>query len=311
MTGCGAVATAVAPTVIGSLMGGGSQGTTTTNSPPAIPSWLLPQMQANAKAAGDTTNVPYSDTFQQNVAPLNAMQNQAGSLAQALPGQTQVGLNQASGIFGQVANYGLNGPTASQIQSYMNPYQQQVMDASQLRQMQQYSQEKNQLMEQQGQTGSFGGSGSAIAQGQLASNFQQQLSENQANQLYQGYQNAQTQGAANMKIAGESALGIGNTAMQGQTATSQNIGNLDTTGGLQQGTAQNVLNANQSNALQQANWGATQAQLSQSILGDMAKTATGNSGTSNAMQTGNIGVGGYAQTALSSNAGQSALSNGF
>src|ERR1035437_4281688 len=258
--------------------------TITDNNTKNVPAWLQPLLQQQATQAGSLANQQYNSPGQQ-VAGLTADQQRAMGLAGQMPGVAQQGLNQAGDIYGQVAQYGLNGPTQGQIQGYMNPYQTQVMDASRLRQQQQFSQEQNQLQAQQGQTGSFGGSGSFIAQQELGKNFAQQLSQNEADQLYQGFNNAQTQLHSNMQLAGQTGQQIGQNAMLGQQAGLNDINALYTSGSLLQGNQQQQMNANLTNwnAAQQYPW--TNLQNAQNVLTPIANTLGGSYDTKNTNQT--------------------------
>ncbi len=271
----------------GGSLTGSSMGTSTTSSAtPNVPAWLLPYLQQNASLASGLATKPYQPYTGNQVQGLSAMQNQAGQLAQALPGQAQAGFNQSNAILSQVAQQGLNGINPQTLQSYMNPYTQQVMDASQKRQLQQYQLEHNQLEAQQGQIGAFGGSRSALAQGQLASNFEQQLSENQATQLQNNFTNAENMSMQGLGQAYNAAQGITQGTAANQASSLQNIGALQTAGGLEQQTGQNQLNAQYQNYLNAQAYPYQQLANSQNILNPIGSLTTGTNATGFNQQTG-------------------------
>ncbi len=295
MTTCGTAAAVVGAGVgVAGLLGAGggdNQGTTSTGSSvPQVPSWLLPSLQANATTATNLAAQPYQPYTGQQVAPTNALQGQAASLAQSLPGQAQAGFQQANAIQTNVANQGQNGLNPALIQSYMNPYTQQVMDASQQRQLQQLQLEQNQLGAQQGQIGAFGGSRAALAQGQLASNFEQQLSQNQASQLQTGYNNAVSSAQTGLGQANTAAQGIMTGAAGTQTAAMQNIGALSNVGGVQQTTDQQGLNAQYQNYLAQQAYPYQNLANSTNVLGQINNMVTGTNTTGAQINTGSPGM---------------------
>ncbi len=283
---------------IGGSSGGGSltkssMGTTTNGtSTPNVPSWLLPYLQQNAQSASALAQKPYQPYTGNQVQPLSGMQNQAGQLAQGLatnnPAMAQ--FQNAYGIQQNVANQGLNGLNPQTLQNYMNPYTKAVMDASQQRQLQQYQLEKNQLAAQQGQIGAFGGSRSSLAQGQLASNFEQQLSQNEATQLQNNFTNAENMGMQGLGQANTSAQGMMQGAAGQQTAALQNIGALQTAGGLEQQTGQNQLNAQYQNYLTAQAYPYQQLANSQNILNPIASLTTGTNATGFNAQTGSPSI---------------------
>lgn len=293
----------IAPFVplVTNLFGKKSQGQpasqTTTSAPPVIPDWLLPYMQNAASQANQIGQMPYQAYPGQQIAGLTPDQLRSMQLAEQMPGQAQQGLNQANNLLQQVGQYGTQGPTQGQLNAYMNPYQKQVMDASRLRQLQQYTQSANQLRERQGATGAFGGSGAAIQQSELEKNFQQQLAENESNQLFSGWNTAQGLIQKGMGLAGDAGINLSTNAIRGEQASLADIGALQGAGGM----LQNQNQAQLSNAMQmwqeQRDYPYTQATKALSLLDPMARIATGNQGTSTVTQ--NAAKPSWAQTLLS------------
>jgi hypothetical protein len=204
-----------------------------------VPSWLLPDLQQQAATARELSAKPLAAYEGQRVAQLTGDELQAQQYARNLG--AGVDLSYAQDINRQIAQQGLQGPSQAQLAQYINPYQTQVMDASRQRQLQQYDLNKRQLQQQQGQTGAFGGSRSAIAQGQLQDQFAQQLSQNEANQLFQGYSDAQNRAMQGAQLAGNAAQQYGQGQLQQYESAQQGMKGLSASGALTRGLEQQGL----------------------------------------------------------------------
>ena len=229
----------------GSIGGSGSKGAqegSSTVGSVNVPSWLLPDLQYQTTEAKRLATTPLPAYTGQRVAQLTPDELQAQQYARNLGAGADLSYSQ--GINQQIANQGLNGPSQAQLNQYMNPYQQQVMDASRQRQLQQYDLAKRGLQQQQGQTGAFGGSRSAIAQGQLQDTFAQQLSQNEANQLYQGYSDAQNRAIQGAQLAGNAAQQYGQGQLQQYASGQQGLQGLSQAGALSRNINQQGLDVN-------------------------------------------------------------------
>jgi len=305
--GAGAAVVGVGAQLLGGSQGNqgtATQGTTT----PQVPSWLLPYLQQNAATANTLASQPYQPYTGQQVNPLTAMQNQAGTMSQSLAdnGAAITGMNAANAVQTNVANQGQNGLNPATIQSYMNPYTNSVIDATNLRAQQQEQLQQNQLQAQQGQTGAFGGSRASLAQGQLQSNFAQQQSQNNATMMQNNFTNAENMGMQGLGQANSAAQGMMQSTAGAQTAQLQNIGALQTAGGLQQTTGQNQDNAAYQDFLTQQAYPYQQLANSQNILNPIGSLTTGTNATGFTQQSGSPGL---LQTALGSAAAGASIGN--
>jgi hypothetical protein len=252
---------------MGSLFGSNQAQTTTSNQTqtPTIPSWLSSDLQSLGNTATTLGGQAYQPYTGSQVAPLNTAQNQAFNMTQGLVGGTQPAFQNAQNITSQVANYGLNGPTQTQLNQYMNPYLNATLDQQQNRDLVNYSQQSNQLQEQQAQTGAFGGSRAAVGQSQLLNNFNLNEQQQQA-QAYSGaYNNAQQGVAAGMNTAANSATNMANLASGNQNAAMQQASALLGTGNQQQTQVQQGLDVNYQNYLTQLSWPYQQEQAEESM----------------------------------------------
>ncbi len=162
---------------------------------------------------------------------------------------TQQGQNLLAGI--------AQAPTAAQIESYSNPFQQQVIDATMAELNKQAAQQQNQLAGQAVQGGVFGGSRYGVQQAELAGAQQQAQAQALAGLNAQNY--GQALQAAQNQLERQRLAGLGIGALGGQFAQlgsqaqamgGQDVQNLLGIGGLQQQFGQQALDIARQNQLQ-------------------------------------------------------------
>ena len=229
-----------------------------------------------AELATDTELNPYMQYMGDRVAQFTPLQQQAYKNAGLM--QTSPQLQNASAMAGKAGLEALNTQytydpykaqqfTGANVEQYMNPYMQNVVERQQAdaqRQSQIASQVQN---AQAARSGAFGGSGDYLMRGQAAGNLARQKGDIQAQGLNNAYQQAmqqfntaqgQNQAAAQLN-AQQQQFGAGlelqglqtanqaasNLANIGQTQYGQNMGILNMQnqfGGQQQQQVQNQLN---------------------------------------------------------------------
>jgi hypothetical protein len=225
----------------------GSKTKTSTSSTSALPQY------ANAYSsilnqAQNVASTPWNPATAQSVAGFSAPQTQAFDATQANLGAYQPYLGQASSSLSQ----GMLTPGA--IQSFMNPYTQNVVDATQAQFANQNAQQAQSLNANAAKIGALTGDRSQVAQGVLAGQQQMAQAPVIAGLYNQGYQTAaqtagQAAGLANQNAALASSIGG-----QAQQYGTNDIASLLGIGGLQQTQQQNVLNANTANAQAQSQY---------------------------------------------------------
>lgn len=160
---------------------------------------------------------------------------------------------------GQSLLSGITGaPTAQQIASYSNPFQQQVIDATMAELDKAGAQASGQLAGQAVQGGVFGGSRYGVQQAELSKNLQDARAQALATLNQQNYQQA-LQGAQNQlerqRLAGLGIASLGGQfaqlGSQAQALGGQDVQNLLGIGGLQQQFNQQGLDIARQNQLQQ------------------------------------------------------------
>jgi len=196
------------------------------------------------------------------VAQMDPLQTSAIGMAQAglesyKPYLTAAQANLGAAGTAQAGLGALTGPGAGtgagSIQSFMSPYQQDVIDTS-LQAFDTQAQQQQQALRDQalGVSGAFGGGREGVQQAQYQSQSDLNRAALQAQMLQQGFGNAQTQrqqAFQNQQAIAQGQLGLG-TAQMGlsnfqRTGMGGDIGALGQLGALRQGQEQANLTANQ------------------------------------------------------------------
>jgi len=193
------------------------------------------------------------------IAGLNPQQQQAMSMASQGIGQYQPFLNQASGTIDQgissiAGSQGMFAPTAEGIQSYMNPYQQNVTQNALAELDRQGILQQQGMNAQQVSAGAFGSERAGIQNAEmgrnlsdikskrifedLSRNFQQ--AQQTAQQSFEAQQGRQANAGQMLGQLGGQQAGLGQL---GQNLYGQDVTNLLTSGALGQSQQQNSLEA--------------------------------------------------------------------
>ena len=261
--------------IAGGLFGGEESQTQTSTSIATLPSWIQSPIQSLVGKTTSLMDKPYEAYTGQRQAGLTPQEMQAFGLASTLQGQTGGQLNQANLINQEVANRGLNGYSNAQIQQFMNPYTQNVLDISRGRQLDEFDRAKNQLAARAGQTAAFGGSRQGVAEQNLYQNFARQLSENEQMGLHSAYESALGQAGRGTAMAGASAAQQAQNALQGQQAGLADMGMLSQAGGAQRQFQQQGLDLNYQDFLSEQAYPYEQVQFGAGILNPIGSLMRG------------------------------------
>jgi hypothetical protein len=172
-------------------------------------------------------------------------------------GTTGQAITQLGGITG--------APTQTQLDAYMNPFQQSVIDATMAELNKQGQLAESQLATQAQEAGAFGGSRFGVAQAELGENLQDARARALAQLNLQNFGQAQAGVANQMERQRLAALGIGSLGLQEaqlgqaiaglgaqqQGLAAQDVSNLLGIGGLEQQFAQQQADIARQNQLQQ------------------------------------------------------------
>lgn len=254
------------------------------NSVNSLPSWLSTPYQQNAQTAQTLAQTPYNPAMNYQVAGFNPQQTQAFAGIGALQGQYQQPYQQAQTNTQQLGNQATSGLNNSQFQSYMNPYIQQVNQASNAQSFQNLGIAQNQLGEQAAGSGAFGNDRVGLAQGQLSSNALMNMNAQNASNLAGGFNTALGGYQTGINQGLNAANQMGSLASGQQTAGLQGLSALQASGQTQQALQQSQYTASQQNALQQAQYPWQQLTNEQSVLSPMASAYGINSSTQTLQQ---------------------------
>jgi hypothetical protein len=272
------------------MSGGGTTQTTQSQNTTQLPPWVNDAAQQNYAFAQNVAQQPLQQYQGQLVADPGAQMQQAWNSAAAggNAGQDQYNGAQAGylGVMGQTPQQVTPGQLSStNLQPYMNPYTQSVINATLPVMQQNLALSQNQNQNQANAANAFGGSRMGVQQGVTQAQGAQGMAQMAAQLNQANYGQAQTaaqsdigtnlqaqlanqsaqQNQAGLNLQAASGLtGLGNAAQANQI---KNFGEQVTAGSLEQQQAQNQINA-QLQKFQQA-WAYPGQQLGvlQSALG--------------------------------------------
>ena len=196
---------------------------------------------------------------QQQLAGLSEGQQQAISSALSGVGAYQPFLQQAqAGLTGAMQTAAGAGMDPNAYKEYMDPYLEDVVQRAQADIGRQGQIQEQQAAAQAVGSGAFGGSRSAVLQGEIGRNTLEQQARTGERLRSAGFtqasklaQDAASQQLRQAQLAGGLSQGIAGLGQLGQRMAGQDINTLLGIGGLQQGQAQQALNVAQQNALAQ------------------------------------------------------------
>jgi len=268
---------------MGSLFQGDPQtSSTSTVSSTNIPTWMQDAIYNQIQWAGNVANTPYQQYQQPLVAGLSPLQKQAFQQTQQSQGAWQPALKTAESGIQNLANTSSVG----NIQSYMNPYTQNVTD--QIAKLGARNLTENLLPGVSDafiRAGSFGGTRMGEFGERALRDTQEAILGQQSNALQSGY--TQALGAAGSDLTRQQgALSqLAQMIQQGQTMGAADTSALEAAGKAQQGQTQNELTsafqqwqAQQQYPKQQIDWLSTQLQGMSPIVPKSTETATSSTG---------------------------------
>tara|TARA_R100000406_G_scaffold26337_2_gene16903 strand:- start:2225 stop:3112 length:888 start_codon:yes stop_codon:yes gene_type:complete len=196
---------------------------------------------------------------QQQLAELSEGQQQAISSALSGVGAYQPFLQQAqAGLTGAMQTAAGAGMDPNAYKEYMDPYLEDVVQRAQADIGRQGQIQEQQAAAQAVGSGAFGGSRSAVLQGEIGRNTLEQQARTGERLRSAGFsqasklaQDAATQQLRQAQLAGGLSQGIAGLGQLGQQMAGQDINTLLGIGGLQQQQAQQGLNVAQANQLAQ------------------------------------------------------------
>jgi hypothetical protein len=247
-------------------MSKGGQTATTTQQNTLDP-FIKEALTRNMTAAQQVASLPYQPYSGPRVAGFRPAEQQAFEMAQQAAAN-RVGapeLAQATQVAQQAAMF---SPQQFQqnVQGFMNPYQQNVIDATMARLSQARAERDAATKAQLAASKAFGNERRGVYEAQLAGEQERNMAETLANLYSQGYGQAaqMAQALPGQQLAGASALaGYGNQALQQEQARA---GMLQAAGQAQRGLAQQNLDVAYQDFLAQRGYPVEQLRILQSGL---------------------------------------------
>jgi hypothetical protein len=186
------------------------------------------------------------------VASLSPMQQHIGTELQGMQRPDQFGTGTNAFLSGIGSLQGLNDP--SQVQSFMSPYIQNVLDVNKAEAMRDA---QRQLINQNlgaARKGSYGGSGSILAQTEADRNMQANMAKIQASGMQNAFEAAQKAQLAQAAGYGQMGAGLGAMGTAQQAADIDRIKTQGAYGDLQRNVQQQQLDTQYQDLMRQLNY---------------------------------------------------------
>lgn len=215
-------------------MGKGSNTTTTSSNTSRADPQADSIYRGILDRAEGVASTPYQSYAGELVAPMNAQQNLG-------IGGINASANFAQPFIQDAAGYARDSAapiSAGQIQNYLNPHTQNVVDATQAQFDRSNAKGQTALTGNAIAQGALGGNRVGVAQANLAGEQQAQQNPVIAGLYSQGYQQALTAAQADAQRQGQAAYSLGNLGVAGQNAALTGAQSQIAAGSLQQQTQQ-------------------------------------------------------------------------
>jgi hypothetical protein len=245
------------PTVERKFIGGlfsGEPSSSSSSTEVNVPKWLETPIKDNLNTAYDLSQREYTPYEGTRVADFDPFQMQAFQQVQGLQGQFNPLINQATQLGQDLTTRLSAAPSMGDLQPYMDPYMQGVVDIQKRGAIDDYRGMLNNIGDQAAGAGSFGGSRQAILEAEAGQDVSQRLSDLQTQGLQTAFGNAQTM-YNNQTAQQGNALGqLANFAQMGQNQQLTGIDALLQAGNLQQQREQALADVGYGDFLQQQNY---------------------------------------------------------
>lgn len=264
---------------MGDLFGGDEKQTTTSSTVVDLPSWIESPMKgivSRADALSQQGFNPYTDP---RFADFTGDEQAAFQLTRDLVGQNGYNVDPSQQISAEVARRGLEGFSQSELQPYMNPYIENVLDINKRRQFDTFDQTMNDYRGRAGQAAAFGGSRFGLGEAQMSQDFQQQMADFDQQGLYDSF-NQGLQGAMQgTQLAGQTSMDLANLQGLEQQGTLQDANALMGIGGLQRAQQQQGLDFDYAQFQREQAFPYEQLQFASGIINPAAKINAGSTQT--------------------------------
>ena len=269
----------------------GGSNTSTVQNTSNLPTWYSDAMQGLITRSDATSRNPYPTGALQQVAGFNPVQQGAMQGVADVQGQWAPLMNAAAGSALGSTTMWPNAP----VQSYMNPYMQNVVDMQKQQAQVDYDRAKQGRDAKAVSSGAFGGSRGVLEEMMAQQGLGALQNNIQMTGLNQAYNQAQGQWNTDLDRNLKSSGILGELAKTGQGLNYADLNALSGVGGQLQGQQQRELDTNSQNAMNFATWPQQQQQFLSGIInsipnGTFGKTTTSTTPTSPLAQGLGLGV---------------------
>lgn len=272
---------------MGSLFGGKTKSTTESNQTYGPPTWVQNAYKGVVNDAQKVADTRYNPATNSQVAGFTAPQWQGFGAVNQNQGAYQPYMDQAAGL----ATLGSSAITGDQIAGYMNPYTQQVIDAS-MNDWQRMSQRRmTDTNSNAAKVGALTGDRSQVAQALAREAADNEMSSGIANLRNQGWQSALGAAQTDASRALQGAQVQGALGGLAQDYGYKDANALLDVGKMQQDLSQKRLDTNTANAKQRSAYDFETTQWLASLLQGIGSQAGGTqTGTGTTTQKGGSGI---------------------
>lgn len=276
-----------------------STGSTTTQNITTAPPYVQAGLESLVTRGQQISEQPYEAFPGQRIEGFDPLEEQAFNQVASTQNQYSPYYGTALGI-----SQGAAAPITD-VSAYMNPYTQQVVDATMAEMNQQAAMGLNSLRASTVNSGGLSNNRLGLAESDYLTNQDALMAQTVANLYSQGYTQANELARADQQRALQAAQSMGQISAQGQLYDLTGAGALQSAGQAQRGMGQSNLDVAYQDFLNQRDWEMNQLKNYASILqgspigavtsGQQTTTSTvpGPSATQNIAGLGTIGLSGY------------------
>lgn len=269
-----------------SLLGGKQKSTSTSKQEVNVPSWALGPLQQSLQMAVDASGTPYEAYGDERFANFSQDELDSFNSIRGLQSQWNPAFANASNVLGQVASTGLNGFTQQQLDQYMNPYIQNVMDIQKRRSLEQFDDQLRDYRSRAADAGAFGGSRFGLGEAQMYKDMNQQLADQETLGLASAYESGLAGAERGIARAGTAALSQADLASQAQGLGYNDALQLGQAGGQQRALSQAGLDFDYEQWLNEKAYPYNQASFLAGIASPIAAQVSGSTNTQTTTQSG-------------------------
>jgi hypothetical protein len=217
-----------------------------------VPSWFHDYIEDNINSIRDITGDLSEVTADERIADFGPDEIRAFGMIRDQAGQSSPYLDKAMQNLSDLQQRAFEGVDQSQLDTYMNPYQQNVIDTTKRELVRDADMQRERLGSQAAQAGAFGGSRHAILEAENERNLGQRLSDVQYQGSADAYNNALSSAFQRDQQAANAATQLGNFASIKQNIQNTDASTLADVGQSIRGLDQAKLDWTYENPLQQA-----------------------------------------------------------